>query len=146
TPVAGVWIDRFGPRLSIVGAMLFSSSGALLTLIHNVYFVIIGLAICSAGIFMSQSCTNSFIGDAATRARASATGLYLFSYYLGGSAGGVVAGYFWKMGGWPSCVAIVILIQCLTSFLALVFWNRKSDEAGLPVERGFDQEIGQGVG
>jgi len=143
TPISGIWIDRFGTRASIVAAMAFSSTGILLTLIHNVYFVIIGLAICSSGIFMAQSCTNSFIGEAANRSRASATGLYLACYYVGGSAGAVVPARFWAIGGWPACVLLIVAVQSVASALALAFWKHRPEDSRTRslTDEAFDQGI-----
>ena len=90
TPAAGPLIDRFGYRRAMVAAGLIVIAGALLTLIPITWCVILGLAVLSTGIFIAQSAASSHIGAVARTARSSAAGLYVFFYYLGGSAGATV--------------------------------------------------------
>jgi sugar phosphate permease len=59
-------------------------------------------------------------------ARASAVGLYVMCYYIGGSAGSALAGHFWNRGGWPACVALIASVQVLTILTALAFWKPAS--------------------
>ena len=51
-------------------------------------------------------------------------------YYLGGSAGAAIPGYFWSTGGWPACVALIVGVQLLTICLALAFWRPVPKLAG----------------
>ena len=44
-------------------------------------------------------------------------------YYLGGSAGSAITGYFWTHGGWPACVALIVAVQLATIAVALIFWR-----------------------
>lgn len=124
TPAAGKWIDRFGYRTALVAAVTTSCIGVLLTLWPTLWIAILGLAICSSGVFVCQSAATSYVGVAAGRSRSSAAGLYLSFYYIGGSVGGVLPGLLWAIGGWPACVAIVVAVQLLTVGIALAFWRR----------------------
>jgi hypothetical protein len=56
--------------------------------------------------------------------RVSAAGLYLTSYYLGGTAAGVVPSLTWEVGGWPACVALVLAMQVLTLTAGLLGWRQ----------------------
>ena len=67
---------------------------------------------------------SGFVGLAARHNRALAVGLYGTFYYLGGSAGAALPGYFWNWRGWPACAAFIAAVQVLTVVLALVFWQR----------------------
>jgi hypothetical protein len=52
-------------------------------------------------------------------------------YYIGGSAGAAVPGWFWNLGGWPVCVGLVVVIQAATVALAWRGWaERGSDFVG----------------
>jgi MFS transporter, YNFM family, putative membrane transport protein len=124
TPIAGKWLDRLGYRLVLAAAILTSSLGLLLTLIPQLWLVIIGLAICSSGVFVCQSAAKSYVGITAGQARSSATGLYVACFYLGGSMGAIVPGFVWSFGGWNACVALIIAVQILTATIALCYWNR----------------------
>jgi predicted MFS family arabinose efflux permease len=124
TPIAGKWLDRLGYRIVLAAAILTSSLGLLLTLIPKLWLVIIGLAICSAGVFVCQSAAKSYVGITAGQARSAATGLYVACFYLGGSVGAILPGFVWSLGGWSACVALIISVQILTATIALCYWNR----------------------
>ncbi|BDI34201.1 hypothetical protein CCAX7_62520 [Capsulimonas corticalis] len=125
TPTAGPWIDLFGHRKALLFALASSSVGVLLTLVPVLWVVILGLAICSSGVFVCQAAASSFVGVAAKSARSSATGLYVMCYYIGGSLGAVLPGIAWAHGRWPACAALIVGIQALAAMLAGVFWPRK---------------------
>lgn len=119
TPVAGLWIDRFGYRAGMVAATAIVAIGALLTLVPLTWVVILGLAVFSTGIFIAQSTASSHIGAAARHARSSAAGLYVSFYYLGGSAGATLLGLLWSWQGWQACVACLVFIQIVSALVAL---------------------------
>ena len=123
TPVAGNILDRIGYRLALMGAAGMVAIGMLLTLVHYVPVIISGLAIAATGVFISQAAASSNVGKAASSARSSAAGLYVGLYYLGGCAGSILPGLFWKQTGWPGCVALIVCIQILTSLIAYHLWR-----------------------
>lgn len=123
TPASGRWIDRYGNRRALAGAISAGVGGILLTLIPNLIAVLTGLALCCTGVFIAQSSASSFLGVAARRNRALAVGLYGTFYYGGGSAGAWIPGYLWRVGGWPACVALIVSVQLLTIALALLLWR-----------------------
>jgi predicted MFS family arabinose efflux permease len=122
TPFAGRLIDRMGHRFTLTVAFLGGAAGMCLTLIGSLPVVMAGLALCCTGVFVAQAAASSYIGEAASEARAAAVGLYVMFYYAGGSAGASLAGPLWSRGGWPACVALIVCAQALTIALALRFW------------------------
>ena len=123
TPIAGRYIDRFGHRLVLATAISSGIGGVLITLVPHLAAVILGLTICSSGVFVAQACSNSFVGIAATRNRALAVGLYVTAYNLGGSAGAALPGFLWRLGGWPACVALIVCVQVITVAIAMLLWS-----------------------
>jgi predicted MFS family arabinose efflux permease len=123
TPVAGRAIDRMGHRFALVAAFSAGATGVLLTLVHSVPVIMAGLTLACTGVFVGNSAGSSYVGSAATESRASAVGLYVTFYYLGGSAGSAIPGYNWNHGGWPACVALIVAVQIVTISLALIFWK-----------------------
>ncbi len=123
TPVAGRIMDRIGHRRALMGAVGMSASGMLLTLIHYVPVIIAGLTLEASGVFACQSASSSHVGKAAGEARSSAAGLYVAFYYLGGCAGSVLPGFFWKQAGWVGCVAIILCMQLTTILIANKLWQ-----------------------
>jgi len=131
TPLAGRWIDRVGPRLTLAVAASFGIAGAALTLAPRLWAVAIGLALACSAAFVSQSASTSFLHLSIPRSvHPTASGIYVSSYYLGGSAGGVLPALAWRAGGWPACVGLVALVQVVTIALALRFW--RTGAAGFP--------------
>jgi MFS transporter, YNFM family, putative membrane transport protein len=123
TPWAGQWIDRLGHRFTLVAAFTGGATGVGLTLVHSLPVVMLGLALACTGVFIANAAGSSYVGSAATESRASAVGLYVTFYYMGGSAGSSITGYFWTHGGWPACVALIAAVQLATIAVALIFWR-----------------------
>ena len=123
TPFAGRLIDRLGPRPTLLIAFSGGIAGISLTLVHSLPAVMIGLAICSTGVFIANAAGSSHVGVVAREARAAAVGLYVTFYYTGGSFGSALPGSFWSRGGWPACVALIATVQLLAIAMALLFWR-----------------------
>jgi predicted MFS family arabinose efflux permease len=123
-----------GWLFALTAAFLGGAAGICLTLVRSLPVVMLGLALCCTGVFVAQSAASSYIGAAASQARAAAVGLYVMFYYIGGSLGATLAGPLWSRGGWPACVALIACAQALTIALALCFWppGTTRDGAGEP--------------
>ena len=119
TPLAGKWSNRLPGWKILSSALFISMTGVLLTLSHELWLVILGLTLCSSGVFVCQIITNRSIGAAVIKSRASAVGLYVAFYYCGGFVGSVVPGFLWELGGWPCCaifIALVVLAALLSNW------------------------------
>jgi MFS transporter, YNFM family, putative membrane transport protein len=124
TPLAGTLLPRVGLRAGITGSILLSLAGVLLTLAPSLVVVVIGLALCCTGVFISQSCATSFLREAAPEAsRASAVGMYVACYYIGGTVAGVAPSLVWRLGGWTACAAMVAVIDVVSIVIARRGWR-----------------------
>jgi MFS family permease len=86
--------------------------------------VALGLAITGSGVFVAQTCANSFLRDAAPAgSRVSAAGLYICCYYIGGTTGGIAPGFLWKLGGWPACAALVMGVLLIAGLAVTFGWR-----------------------
>jgi YNFM family putative membrane transporter len=122
TPLSGRWIHLYGHRSALAIAIALGVGGSLLTLGHRLPEVVAGLALISSGVFIAQAAANGFIGIAAQSDRGLAVGMYATCYYIGGSVGGAVPALFWTGGGWPACVALIVVVQLATAVLGWTFW------------------------
>ncbi|QMV18572.1 MFS transporter [Granulicella sp. 5B5] len=123
TLAAGTVLARIGLRHGMVFAVLLCITGVALTLIHALAFVALGLAVCSSGVFIAQTCANSFLRDAAPAgSRVSAAGLYICGYYIGGTVGGVLPGLAYRYAGWPATAALTIAILAIAGLTAWFGW------------------------
>jgi len=120
TLVAGTGLARVGLRYGMVASISLCIAGVILTLAPSLIAVGLGLSAASSGVFVAQTCASSFLREAAPEgSRVSAAGIYVCSYYAGGTAGGILPGLLWQWGGWPGCVALIslfLLIACTTTF------------------------------
>jgi hypothetical protein len=103
--------------------MAIGGSGAALTLLPWLPAIVAGLALCATGVFIAQATTSGYIGAVTSRDRALAVGLYSTFYYGGGSSGGALPALFWSRGGWPACVALVMLVQATGVAIAATQWT-----------------------
>ncbi len=123
-PASGLLIRRMGRRGAVVLAMAVSCLGLLATLQANLAAVVAGLALFVIGVFTVQSAAMGFVGQVAKSAKATAVGLYVCSYYIGGSVGAVLPGLLvWQAAGWAGCVALVLAIIAAAAALAWRTWR-----------------------
>jgi YNFM family putative membrane transporter len=84
TLAIGTVLARIGLRYGMLTAIGSCLIGLALTLVQHLVVVAIGLAFASSGVFIAQTCANSFLRDAAPEgSRVSAAGLYICAYYIG---------------------------------------------------------------
>ncbi len=127
TPQSGRFLDRFGFRHTALAYCAMMIAGLLLTLVRSLPVVVIGLAIFSSGVFVAQAAATVQTGAIAGRARSSAAGLYVTVYYLGGSAGATLTGWFWHWKKWPGCIALLGAVSLMSLALARLS-SRPQDE------------------
>jgi MFS transporter, YNFM family, putative membrane transport protein len=125
TPAGGYLVTRIGMRAGIAFAIGACLAGALITLSHSLWIVVLaGLGLVCTGVFIAQATANSFLRIAAPPGgRASAAGLYICCYYIGGTVGGVVPAYVWSLGKWPACVTLIACELAVTLVIALIGWR-----------------------
>ncbi|MDL4775938.1 MFS transporter [Actinomadura xylanilytica] len=107
---AGVLADRSGRRRVLVGALLLAASGLALTLPDALPLVAVGLLVFTVGFFATHAVASGWVGLRASSARAQASALYLFAYYLGSSIGGTAGGVAYERGQWTGTGLYVLLL------------------------------------
>ena len=123
TPMASRHIDRLGFMKSLLCALAVSACGLLLTLLPNLVSVVVGLTVCSTGVFLCQSATISAIAKSVNEGRSLATGIYYMSYYAGGAVGSWVAGLAFVRWGWTGSVLTITIVQALAAAIVVVVWH-----------------------
>jgi MFS transporter, YNFM family, putative membrane transport protein len=125
TPFGGFLVMRIGMRRGMAVAIALCALGEAITLSHTLWIVVLpGLGLVCSGVFIAQSTATSFLRMAAPAGgRVSAAGLYLSSYYIGGTIAGVAPSYVWGIGRWPACVALVEAVLAAMLILALAGWR-----------------------
>ena len=122
TPLAGRLTLRIGRRPTILLGGLAAIGGLLLMLAHSLGAIIGGMSLVAVGIFTEQVLSIGYVALAARQARSSAVGMYVTSYYVGGSLGGVLPGWVYNHLGWPGCVALIIAVQAMALAVTWLVW------------------------
>ena len=124
TPLAGRYIERLGFMKSLLMALAISACGLLLTLVASLPVIVIGLTVCSSGVFLCQSATISAISKNVSDGRSLATGIYYMSYYAGGAVGTWGAGTAFEQWGWAGSVVTIGLVQMLAATIVVAVWRQ----------------------
>lgn len=118
TPLAGRFALLFGPRPALWGGLLVAIAGLPLLLLPSLIGVLLGMVLVGVGTFFAQAIGTGYVGRAAKSDRATASGLYLASYYLGGLAGAAVIGQLFDRYGWELSVAVIGVSLTVAGLLA----------------------------
>lgn len=123
TPLLGRAVARFGRRHFLTAVIALWACGVLLTLLPSVTAIIGGLAIAAACGFLCQASSTSLVAITAQQGPSSAVGLYVTSFYLGGSVGAAAAGLAWTFAGWPGCVATILVMLAIIAAIVWTGWT-----------------------
>lgn len=122
---ASAWVGdlagRLGRRRVLWATFALMLAGIALTWPDNLPTVIAGVAVLTFGFFGAHSIASSWVGRRARQAKAQASSLYLFFYYLGSSVVGSLGGFAWSAGHWGGVSALVgaLLVVALAISLRL---------------------------
>ncbi|MBF0658048.1 MFS transporter [Psychrobacter sp. NG25] len=118
TPLSTNLLRRFGSARTVRVAIFISMIGVLLTLVTPLWGVVVGLAIMSSGVFVTQAATISYIAVNVKKGRSLASGLYYLGYYTGGTLGAWLCGIVYARGQWSLTVWLLVFVQVLALLVA----------------------------
>ncbi len=116
--ISGKAARRMAMPQGMALGVLIMMAGTLCTLLPGLMFIVLGFFISAFGFFLTHSLATGWVNQHATRAKASASALYLVFYYLGASTGGLYLHIFWQWQGWTGVVLgsllgyVVALLLC----------------------------------
>lgn len=115
--------DAFGRRAVLPVGGLLAVGGVLLTLMPSLPVLVAGVALLTAGFFAVHGVASGWV-PARAHARGVSSGqaasLYLFTFYLGSSVFGSLAGLAWHAAEWPGVVAFAVALLAATLGMAEV--------------------------
>jgi YNFM family putative membrane transporter len=91
-------------------------TGMMITMASSLAVIVAGVGLFTCGFFSAHAIASSWVGRRARTAKAQASSLYLFAYYLGSSISGTLGGVFWLHGGWQG-VAVMITLLIVAALL-----------------------------
>ncbi|MGN2244443.1 MFS transporter [Frateuria sp. GZRR33] len=98
---------RLGRRRVLWTTFALMLAGAGLTVFRPLVLVIAGVVAVTFGFFGGHSIVSSWVGRRAGNAKAQASSLYLFAYYMGSSLAGAGGGLFYTAHGWNGVAAFI---------------------------------------
>ena len=135
TPWIGWAVGRFGRRGFTAGVIAIWLAGIALTLAPSLPLIIAGLALGAGCGLVCQAVSTGYVTVTAKAGRSSAVGLYVTSFYLGGSFGAAVGSVTWTLGGWPACVVLVAAMLTIMAAIVVFAWSGTTrQEVASPIE------------
>ncbi len=136
TPLSGWVVGRFGRRHFMIANLAMWGVGMALTLAEPLWMILLGLMICAACGLICQAISTGYVTITAQTGRSSAVGLYVTSFYLGGSVGGALGGVAWTHGGWLAVVAMTACMLAIMAGVVFFAWTRRvpAAHAATPIE------------
>ncbi|WP_026702537.1 MFS transporter [Salibacterium aidingense] len=101
----------------------------VLTFIPSFPYIIAALFLLCFGFFFTHSNSSSWVTRFATHAKASASGLYLTAYYIGGSLGSLYYGVLWSSFGWQGVIYGSFFILSITTVVTAKMKKLEDQEA-----------------
>ncbi len=125
TPWTGRVVMRYGRRALMIGVISVWLVGLALLLAPPVPVIMLGLALCAGCGMLCQATSTGYVTVSVSEGRSSAIGLYVSSFYVGGSVGGVAAGALWSTAGWWAVVALSAAVVAAMGMIVIFVWSAK---------------------
>jgi MFS transporter, YNFM family, putative membrane transport protein len=122
-PAAGRAVGKFGRRGFMTGVLALWACGIVLTLAPSVAAIVAGLSLCAGAGLLCQTVSTGYVTTIARTGRSSAVGLYVTSFYFGGSVGAFLPGIAYERWGWPGCVAMVLVMLVIMGTIVRLAWT-----------------------
>jgi MFS transporter, YNFM family, putative membrane transport protein len=124
---AALWLGRaiawLGRRTFVLCVLGLWACGLLLTLIPSVTAIVAGLVICSTCGILTQASSTSFVAITAKTGTSAAVGLYVTSFYVGGTFAGYFPGLAYEAGGWTAAMALVLVMIAAQAVIVATAWR-----------------------
>ncbi len=121
--LTGRMIAAIGRRTFVLCILAAWAFGILLMLIPSVAVIVGALAIASICGVLTQAASTSYVAITAQGGTSSAVGLYVTSFYVGGTVGGWLAGLTYEAGGWPATLALVLGMLAIMASIVATTWK-----------------------
>ena len=109
---AALWLGRaiawLGRRTFVLCVLAVWAAGMLFSLLPSVTAIVFTLVIASTCGILTQASSTSFVAITAKTGTSAAVGLYVTSFYVGGTFGGWLPALAYEAGGWPYSLALVL--------------------------------------
>lgn len=125
SPWVGHLAGKLGRRKVVWWMLALMLAGTLLTAFSSLWAILAGIVLLTFGFFGGHSVVSSWVGRRAGAAKAHASSLYLFCYYMGSSIAGAAGGLFYSAHGWNGIVWFVGALALVGLAIALGLYRLK---------------------
>jgi YNFM family putative membrane transporter len=125
---ASLWLGRaialLGRRNFVLCVLAVWAAGMLFSLLASVTAIVFTLVIASTCGILTQASSTSFVAMTANTGTSAAVGLYVMSFYVGGTFGGWLPALAYEAGGWPYSLALVLGMLAVMALIVARFWKQ----------------------
>jgi predicted MFS family arabinose efflux permease len=121
---AGAEATRFGRKRVLLVSIATMIVGVTITLSDNVFAVLAGLVIGTAGFFGAHAIASGWTGREATVGKAQASSLYNLFFYGGSSVIGWFGGVVFDAAGWAAVTLTIVVLAGIAATMALAQLRR----------------------
>ncbi|MET0669539.1 MAG: MFS transporter, partial [Xanthobacteraceae bacterium] len=121
--LTGRMIAAIGRRTFVLCVLAAWATGVVLMLVPSVPVIVLALAIASICGVLTQASSTSFVAITAQGGTSSAVGLYVTSFYVGGTFGGWLAGLAYEAGGWSATLMLVLGMIAIQATIVATTWS-----------------------
>lgn len=111
---------KLGRRKVLWTTFALMLAGVALTMATSLWLIVPGIVAVTFGFFGGHSIASSWVGRRAGEAKAQASSMYLFSYYMGSSLAGAGGGLFYASHGWHG---VGVFVGALVLAGLLIAWR-----------------------
>jgi MFS transporter, YNFM family, putative membrane transport protein len=115
---AGAEATRFGRKRVLLVSAAIMVLGVVITLSDNLFVVLAGLLIATAGFFGAHSIASGWTGRSAPVGKAQASSLYNLFYYGGSSVFGWLGGVAYDGHGWGAVALTIVALVIIAAAVA----------------------------
>jgi predicted MFS family arabinose efflux permease len=115
------WLGR---KNFVLCVLAIWAGGMLFSLIPSVTAIVFSLVIASTCGILVQASSTSFVATAAKTGTSAAVGLYVTSFYIGGTFGGWLPALAYEAGGWPYSLALVLGMLGIMTTIVAAWWKQ----------------------
>src|SRR3954471_22607300 len=127
--VASLYLGRaiawWGRRTFVLCVFAVWAAGMLASLIPSVPAIVLCLILASTCGILTQASSTSSVAITAKTGTSAAVGLYVMSFYVGGTFGGWLPGLAYEAGGWPYSLALIMGMLMFMMLVVAKFWKQQ---------------------
>lgn len=101
---------------SVQAGVIIFFAGTILFVIKDYRVMFMAMFVFCTGLFMAHSLLSGFVNKLSSHKKALANGVYISFYYMGGTFGSFLPGYFFENYGWNGFIIFLLVVLSFSFF------------------------------